>query len=61
MEWATRRARADGRIFLRLDCESSREKLRAVYERFGFVHHSNRVVGPYHVSRYQLAVGSRHI
>ena len=43
-----------GRHFLRLDCEASRPRLRAVYERSGFQHHSDRQVGPSYVSRYQL-------
>lgn len=54
--WAVERARSLGKQYLRLDCEASREKLRAVYERFGFVHHSDRQVGPYFVSRYQYKI-----
>jgi len=46
-----------GRRFLRLDCEASRPKLCAVYEKRGFVKHSERQVGPYFVARYQLEVG----
>ena len=53
IDWAAERARTEGRKFLRLDCESDRRKLRAVYERFGFEYHSDRQVGPYHVARYQ--------
>ena len=56
MSWARERARALGRSYLRLDCEASRHKLRAVYEAFGFQHHSDRQVGPYFVARYQLGV-----
>lgn len=51
--WAVDRARSLGKMYLRLDCEASRPKLRQVYERFGFRHHSDRQVGPYFVSRYQ--------
>jgi len=51
--WAVERARALGREYLRLDCEASRLRLRAVYEKFGFRHHSDRQVGPYFVSRYE--------
>jgi GNAT superfamily N-acetyltransferase len=54
LAWAAERAHALGRRFLRLDCEASRLRLRAVYERFGFLHHSDRQVGPYFVSRYEL-------
>jgi GNAT superfamily N-acetyltransferase len=52
--WAAERAKSLDRHFLRLDCEASRPRLRAVYERFGFRHHSDRQVGPYFVSRYEL-------
>jgi GNAT superfamily N-acetyltransferase len=54
LRWATERALNAGRRFLRLDCEASRPRLRAVYERWGFRHHSDRQVGPYFVARYEL-------
>lgn len=54
LRWAAERARTLGRRFLRLDCEASRPRLKAVYERCGFRHHSDRQVGPYFVSRYEL-------
>ena len=54
LAWAEARARSIGRGFLRLDCEAGRPRLRAFYERFGFRHHSDRHVGPYFVSRYEL-------
>src|SRR5271157_758563 len=54
LRWAAERARSLGRDYLRLDCEASRPRLRAVYERFGFRHHSDRQVGPYLVSRYEF-------
>ncbi len=53
LEWAVDRARALGKDHLRLDCDASRPKLRALYERFGFVLHSFREVGPYYVARYE--------
>jgi GNAT superfamily N-acetyltransferase len=56
LDWAVERARSLGRNYLRLDCEASRSKLRAVYEKFGLIHHSDRQVGPYFVSRYQFIV-----
>jgi GNAT superfamily N-acetyltransferase len=59
LNWAVEAARSYGRDFLRLDCEASRSKLRAVYERFGFRHHSDRQVGPYFVSRYEYCVSLR--
>jgi GNAT superfamily N-acetyltransferase len=54
LTWAVERAASLGRRWLRLDCEVERVRLRAVYERFGFEHHSDRRVGPYRVARYQL-------
>jgi GNAT superfamily N-acetyltransferase len=56
LKWAVDRTRTLGRPYLRLDCDASRPKLRVVYERFGFRYHSDRRVGPYHVSRYEYAV-----
>jgi GNAT superfamily N-acetyltransferase len=56
LRWAVERARVLERRYLRLDCEASRPRLRAFYERFGFRHHSDRQVGPYFVSRYQYAL-----
>jgi GNAT superfamily N-acetyltransferase len=56
MHWAARRARTLGFRYLRLDCVATRPRLRAVYERFGFEHYSDRHVGPYFVSRYQYDV-----
>ena len=55
---ATAAARASelGRRYLRLACPASRPQLRAVYEDFGFQHHSERQVGPYFVSRYEYEV-----
>jgi GNAT superfamily N-acetyltransferase len=56
LRWAVWRAHTLGRRYLRLDCVASRPRLRAVYERFGFQYHSDRQVGPYHVSRYEYDV-----
>ena len=55
-KWSVERARGLGKLWLRLDCEAARPRLRAVYERFGFRHHSDRHVGPYFVSRYEYRV-----
>ena len=54
--WAIARTHTLGRRFLRLDCEVSRARLRAVYERIGFRFHSNKQVGPYFVARYEYNV-----
>jgi GNAT superfamily N-acetyltransferase len=53
MTWAVDQTRALDRDVLRLDCDADRVSLRAVYERFGFVYHSDRQVGPYYVARYE--------
>ena len=54
LQWAVERARLLGKTYLRLDCDADRSRLRAVYERFGFVLHSYRQVGSYYVARYQV-------
>jgi len=51
--WAVDHARALGKRHLRLDCDKGRQKLRALYEAFGFQFHSFRQVGPYCVARYE--------
>jgi GNAT superfamily N-acetyltransferase len=56
LSWALERAQSLHRDYLRLDCEASRPKLRAVYESFGFVHHSDRQVGPYFGSRHEYKI-----
>jgi GNAT superfamily N-acetyltransferase len=56
LQWAVERTRSLGRRHLRLDCEASRPRLRAIYERFGFRHHSDKQVGPYFVSRYEYEI-----
>jgi GNAT superfamily N-acetyltransferase len=52
---AKSRARALGKRYLRLDC-ADRPKLRAVYERQGFVFHSIRQRLPFDVARYQFEI-----
>jgi GNAT superfamily N-acetyltransferase len=56
LRWAVERTRSLDRRYLRLDCEATRPRLRAVYERFGFTHHSNCQIGPYFDARYQYDV-----
>jgi GNAT superfamily N-acetyltransferase len=53
LQWAVDRATSMGKRYLRLDCDASRPKLRALYERFGFRVHSFRQVGAYYVARYE--------
>jgi len=59
LQWAVDHARALGKKHLRLDCDKSRPKLRALYEGFGFQFHSFRQVGPYYVARYVYPLHSR--
>jgi GNAT superfamily N-acetyltransferase len=54
LRWAASRARSMGKRYLRLDCDASRPKLRALYEGCGFQFHSFRQVGAYYVARYEL-------
>ena len=56
LRWAVDRTASLDRRYLRLDCDASRPRLRAVYERFGFRYHSDRQVGPYLVARYEYDV-----
>lgn len=56
LDWAAARAASLGFRWLRLDCDRDRSRLRAFYEREGFVHHSDRQVGPFLVARYQRRV-----
>jgi GNAT superfamily N-acetyltransferase len=59
LQWAAERARHLDKSWLRLDCDASRPKLRALYERFGFILHSFRQVGPYYVARYEYPLAAR--
>ncbi|MEH1947739.1 MAG: GNAT family N-acetyltransferase [Nostoc sp.] len=56
LAWAVEQSQKLGRHYLRLDCDASRPRLRAVYERFGFRHHSDKQVGACFVSRYEYKV-----
>jgi GNAT superfamily N-acetyltransferase len=56
LQWAVAHARDLGKDWLRLDCDDSRPKLKALYERFGFTLHSYRQVGPYYVARYEYSL-----
>jgi GNAT superfamily N-acetyltransferase len=53
LAWASARATEIGRRLIRLDCDAKRPRLRAIYERLGFNHHSDRMIGAYFVARYQ--------
>ena len=53
LRWSIDHARTLGKSYLRLDCDKSRPKLMALYEKIGFQFHSFRQVGPYYVARYE--------
>ena len=46
MRWAVEHSRKLGKRYLRLDCAADRPRLRSVYERFGFRHHSDTPFPP---------------
>lgn len=56
--FACERARALQLSHLRLDCVADRKELRTIYERFGFVLHSEVQKGNWALARYELAVNS---
>jgi len=56
MTFAKRRTIEEGRRYLRLDAATERPKLRAVYESFGFIFHSDFQVGRFTIARYQIEV-----
>lgn len=58
LRYACQLAQQHDRQFLRLDCVGGRPKLRAVYERFGFRHHSVKKLGDREFDRFELPVGS---
>ena len=55
VDYAKQTAAVKGKRFLRLDC-ASRPKLCRIYERQGFLKHSEKQVGPYLVTRYQFEI-----
>jgi GNAT superfamily N-acetyltransferase len=56
LRWAVEETRRMGRRYLRLDCVKERAKLRAIYEGFGFLYHSDWRFGPYLCARYEYDV-----
>lgn len=58
LDWAKLTTKQLGRRHLRLDCEM-RPKLCAIYEKHGFVKHSECQIGPNHVVRYEFDAGNR--
>ncbi len=56
LRFACQRAQALQRPYLRLDCVADRQGLRALYEGFGLVLHSEMQKGNWTVARYELAI-----
>ena len=57
LAYACELARGQGCGYLRLDCVSGKPKLRAVYESFGFRHHSEKKIGNMVFDRFEFALG----
>jgi len=58
VEWADATAAASGRRFLRLDCLRDNPGIRTYYERLGFEHRGDLVVGGRDMSIYERPVHS---
>ncbi len=56
LQWGVEQTKLIGRPYLRLDCHTFRPRLREIYERFGFRHHSDAQVGTLFFSRYEYEV-----
>jgi len=56
LNWAVRHCNELGRRYVRLDCAADRPSLRNIYERFGFTLHSERDMGRFMTTRYQMKV-----
>lgn len=53
LDWSAARAASLSRRFPRLDCDATRPRLVAFYERHGFTVHTKRSFGPFLVTRYE--------
>jgi hypothetical protein len=58
LAFARERAFELGRRHLRLDCVADRAALRSLYERFGFLLHSEIQKGNSSFARYELPLGN---
>jgi GNAT superfamily N-acetyltransferase len=56
VRWAEQHAAGHGKAFLRLDCVSWNQPLRAYYERAGYEHVGDVTVGEYTQARYEKRV-----
>jgi 2-phosphosulfolactate phosphatase len=54
--FAVAECRRRNKIWLRLDCDATRPKLRAIYESAGFKFHSERRIGSYVAARYEFRI-----
>ena len=57
LKWAEAHAAENGKPYLRLDCVAWNQALRAYYERAGYEHLDDVMVGPYNTARYEKRVG----
>ena len=53
LDWAEAKARAEGKIYLRLDCLASNKTIREYYEGAGFVHVTDTMAPGWKASLYQ--------
>ena len=56
LQWASEYAQRQGKSWLRLDCDGGRQKLRQVYEAFGFSFVDRGPLGEFDVARYEMRV-----
>lgn len=54
--WCREQARLRTIPLVRLDCDARRDRLRQLYDSFGFRFHSEAKVGPHRVARFELVV-----
>ena len=54
LDWVIAQARLEGRQAIRLDCGAEREKLRKIYETYGFQLVDVRQIGHFYSALYQL-------
>ncbi len=57
LRWADGRAAAQGKLLLRLDCDATNPKLRAYYERVGFIRAGDVTLPHRTAARYEKSVG----
>jgi GNAT superfamily N-acetyltransferase len=56
LEWASEYAKRQGKLWLRLECDGSRPKLKEIYETFGFRLVDRKPLGEFDSARYEIRV-----